>query len=154
MGKFDFFDDNLYTDEIANSSFFNWTINAFQGKKSKKWLKDKTEKLFFQHNMMLKIRDPERLVFEHPQIDASVEISFEGTYTSNGTRYVLRFHSESFEHKIEDARNQKKFYREVFYVILPATWRKESYYEENGKRNYIHRPRRRLRRKKRKKKWR
>jgi hypothetical protein len=110
-------------------------------------LKDRVETFFTQHGMILEVREPTRMVFEHPQIDASVEISFEGSVTSDGERYALCFHSESFGRKIEDAINQKKLYYEVF-SLIPSTWRIESYYTEDGKDTLIYKTRHRLKLKK------
>lgn len=151
MGKFDLFDYNLYNDEITSSPFFDWTIYAFQGHMGKTELKDEIETLFTQHGMILEIREPTRMVFEHSQINASVEISFEGSVTSDGTRYALCFHSESFGRKIEDALNQKMLYNDVF-SLIPSTWRIESYYKEDGKYILIYKTRHRLKLKRKRKK--
>ena len=96
MGKFDLFNYSLYNNELADSPFFDWTIYAFQGHMGKTELKDKVEAIFTQHGMILEVREPNRMIFEHPEIDASVEISFEGSLTSDGTRYAMCFHSDSF----------------------------------------------------------
>jgi hypothetical protein len=132
MGKFDLFNYELYNNELAGSPFFDWTIYAFQGHMSKKELKNKVETIFTQNDMILEVQEPTRMVFEHPEINASVEISFEGNVTSDGTRYSLCFHSDSFGRKIEDAINQKTLYYEVR-ALIPSTWRIESYYTEDGK---------------------
>jgi hypothetical protein len=152
MGKFDLFDYELYNNELADSPFFDWTIYAFQGHMGKTELKDKVEAIFTQHGMILEVREPMRMVFEHPEINASVEISFKGSLTSGGTRYAMCFHSDSFGRKIEDAINQKTLYYEIF-SLIPSTWRIESYYTEDGKDLLLYKtyPRLKL---KRKRKWR
>jgi hypothetical protein len=146
MGKFDLFDYKSYNDELTNSPIFDWTIYAFQGHMNKTELKDKVEAFFTQQGMILEVREPNRMVFEHPQFNASVEVSCEGSITSNGERYALCFHSESFGRKIEDAINQEMFYNEVF-SLIPSNWRIESYYSEDGKSILLYKTRHRLKQK-------
>ena len=91
-----------------------------------------------------------KMVFEHPQYDSSIEISFEGSATANGTHYALSFHSESYRRKNEDAINQQSLY-DIVFSLIPQRWRKESYYTEDGKDNLIYKARHRLKLKRRRK---
>ena len=154
MGKFDLVDYSLYNDERTFSPFFDWTTYAFQGHMGKTELKDKIETCFTQHGMTLEIREPTRMVFEHPQINFPIELSFEGSMTTDGTRYAICFHSESSGRKIEDAIDQKELYHLVF-SLIPPTWRKESHFKtEDGKYTLIYKTHPRLKLKRKRKKWR
>ena len=150
MGKFDLFDNKFSNNELDDSPFFDWTIYAFQGHMSQSALKDTVIVSFTKQGMTLEIEEPMRMVFEHPQFDASIEISFENNDTVDGTHYALSVHSESFGRKNEDAINQKRLY-DIVFSLIPQRWRKESYFTEDGKDNLIYKTLRRLRLKRRRK---
>ena len=113
------------------SLVLDWKILAFSGHMEMWALKDKVRGVVTKEGFTLEREDSEKWVIEHPKFDSQVEISFKGSVTTNGRRYALCFHSESFGIKKRDARMQKKLYYAIF-SIIPPTWRKEAYWRKNG----------------------
>ncbi len=144
MHKFD------NSQQWQDSFVWDWKIFAYSGHMDNWLLKETVTGLLTKQGFTLERVESNRIVVEYPRFNSSVEVFFTGAITSSGKHYALCFQSESLGIKKKDARNQKKLYNKVF-SLIPQKWRKEAYWNKDGKYVIVYKTGHTLRQKRRRK---